>query len=72
MAESKSTKSTKPAAKNPSGYATKKKTKYVGVKVAMYHPFAKVRIPTGSPGVEFETVDSWLQSQIDRGLIKAL
>lgn len=48
-----------------------KAKKFVGVHTAMWHPFARVHIPVGSPGVILE-VDSWLKSQLDRGLIKEL
>lgn len=46
-------------------------TKYISAKVQMYHPFQKVVIPTGSPGVILEK-DSWLECQIDRGLVKEM
>jgi hypothetical protein len=44
---------------------------YVSVKVDMYHPFARVMIPTTAPGVELDR-DSWLDSQIGAGLVKEL
>lgn len=51
----------------------KKKTapKFVSIKVQMYHPFQKVVIPLGSPGAILEK-DSWLECQIDRGLVKEM
>lgn len=45
---------------------------YVAVHRILYHPFVKIHIPTGHPGVQLEKVDSWLQSQIDAGLVKEL
>lgn len=58
---------------------TKKKAKpavevktYVSVNVAMYHPFMGVTIPTGPPGITLDAPDSWLECQIDRGLIKEM
>lgn len=63
----------KPAAKKA---VPKKPTKvkrnvkrYVAVRVNMYHPFERVSIPTAPPGVILEG-DSWLESQIEAGLIK--
>ena len=55
----------KPAPKRP------KLKKYVSAKVQMYHPFQKVMIPLGSPGAILEK-DSWLECQIDRGLVKEM
>lgn len=58
----------KPAAKKPRKKAA---PKFVSVRVQQYHPFQKVYIPMGSPGVMLEE-DSWVNSQIKRGLIKKL
>lgn len=63
-----------PTKRAPAKKAPRKKktvTKYISVKVQMYHPFQKVVIPTGSPGVILEK-DSWLECQIDRGLVKEM
>jgi len=37
----------------------------------LWHPFAKIRIPADAPGILLE-VDSWLESQIKKGLVKEL
>jgi len=50
----------------------KKVPMYIAVKVDMYHPFAQVNIPTTPPGVQLDADDSWLKSQLDRGIIKEL
>lgn len=62
----------KPAATKKTATPRKPKPeKYVSVRVQMYHPFQKVTIPLGSPGVLLEK-DSWLDCQIDRGLVKVM
>lgn len=50
----------------------KKAPMFVSVKVAMYHPFARVSIPTDPPGVQLDADDSWLKSQLAGGLVKEL
>ena len=50
----------------------KKVPMFVSVKVDMYHPFARVNIPTDPPGVQLDADDSWLKSQLARGLVREL
>ncbi len=60
----------KPAPKKP--VKVKRSVKrYIAIRVDMYHPFERVKIPKAPPGVILEG-DSWLESQIDAGLIKVL
>jgi len=62
----------KPTAKAKKPVTRKKKpasVKYMAVKNELYHPFQRVKIHASSPGVILE-LDSWLKSQIERGLIK--
>jgi len=62
----------KPATpKKPVAPKRLKLKKYVSVRAQMYHPFQKVTIPLGSPGAILEK-DSWLECQIDRGLVKEM
>lgn len=61
--------SAQPVQKKPAGPKPKH---YIAMKVELYHPFAKVRIPLGPPGVLLELPDSWLDSQIGVGLVKEL
>ena len=67
MAEStkRKTKVKKPAPKKQ----VKKPTTYVAVKVKLFHPFQKVYIPVEPPGVQL-TKDSWLETQLERGLVR--
>ncbi len=64
----------KTAAKKPTVKKTAKKKvlMFISVRAIMHHPFAKVDIPLGPPGIQLDADDSWLKSQIDRGLVKEL
>lgn len=56
--------------KKPATVKPQLKHMYISVKVPMYHPFAKVMIPTAPPGVQLDPEDSWVKSQ--KHLIKCL
>ena len=45
--------------------------KFAGKTFSFFHPFQRVCIPAGGPGVTLE-IDSWLQCQIDAGFIVKL
>jgi len=63
----KTAKTAKPKAKKQPAVKTKR---YVCTRVNLYHPFQRVMVGP-YPGVHLE-LDSWLESQIERGLIKEL
>lgn len=50
----------------PLEVATKR---YVSTRAPQFHPFQRVLIPTGSPGVILE-MDSWVDCQIKAGIVK--
>ena len=47
----------------------KEKPRFISVQRNLWHPFQKVYVTMGMPGVML-TEDSWLKSQIERGLIR--
>lgn len=48
-----------------------KMKKFVSVRAPQFHPFQRVRIPLGTPGVILEE-DSWTLCQVKAGIIKEL
>lgn len=50
---------------------TKPVKRFTAVRVAQFHPYQRVRIPVGSPGVILED-DSWVQCQVDAGILKEI
>ena len=59
---------TKTTKAKPKKQAAVKTKRYVCTRVNLYHPFQRVMVGP-HPGVHLE-LDSWLESQIERGLIK--
>lgn len=58
-------------APKPKAEPQPKVKKFVAVKVAQFHPFQRVSIPLGSPGIILEE-DSWTLCQVEAGIIKEL
>ena len=66
-------KAEEPKAEEPKAEETEEKTprrkRYVATRVTLWHPFQRAKIYLGSPGTLLDE-DSWLISQMERGLVR--
>jgi hypothetical protein len=46
--------------------------RFISTKVVLVHPFQRVSIPMGSPGIMLDEQDEWIKSQVIRGLVKEM